>query len=394
MDKIELYVGKIKEHKITKFVMNPKFILAFTILITIILATHKYILSLHNNNLPPEIYMIYKQSLLDLIHMKDIYVPVYDDFLYSPTFPLMMYPFAFLHNYIGSLLWDIMNAVALFFATRVMFPTSDWKKLLLYGVVCVEAVVALQNFQVNSLAAALIVFTYAAFEKDKTFLAALCVAVGFFIKLYGLGFAILFLFYPNKKKFILYLVGLCILLFLLPLLVINFDFNHLIFLYKQWLGRLGTTLDTDPNIPGMLRTWFGVTSQTVYAAIAVVGLFISALPLLRVKQYKEPVFRLFYFASLMIWVIIFSSKAESQTYIVAMFGIGAWFLLQKPTKGMIIWFIVMFYFACLGSTDALPPYFRKKLYNPYGIQAITPTIMWVILVVTLLKDNFKGRKLE
>ena len=394
MEKLELFIGKIKDHKVTHFIMNPKFLLAFTIGMTIILATHKYFMSLHNNNLPPEIYMIYKQSFLDLIHMKDIYIPVYDDFLYSPTFPVIMMPFVFLHDYFGSLLWDIMNGVALFLATRVVFPTSDWKKLLLYAVVCVEAVVALQNFQVNALAAALMVFTYAAFEKDKTFLAALCVAVGFFIKLYGLGFAILFLFYPNKKKFILYLAGLCVILFLLPLLFINFDFNHLIFLYKQWLGRLGSTIDTEPNIPGILRTWFGVTSQTVYTVVAAVGLAVSALPLFRIKQFKEPVFRLLYFSCLLIWVIIFSSKAESQTYIIAMFGIGAWFILQKPTKGMIIWFIVMFYLTCLCSTDALPPPIRKKLYNPYGIQAIAPTIMWFIILKELLFENFKGRKLE
>jgi hypothetical protein len=395
MDKLELFIGKIKEHKVTHFVMNPKFLLIFTILMTIILATHKYILSMYyNNHLPPEIYMIYKQSLLDLIHMKDIFVPVYDDYLYSPTFPLLMFPFAFLHDYIGSLLWDIVNALALFFATRLIFPTSDWKKLLLYLIVCIEAVVALQNFQVNSLAAALMVFTYAAFERDKTFLAALCIAVGFFIKLYGLGFAILFLFYPNKKKFLVYLFSLCVILFLLPLVFINFDFNHLIFLYKQWLGRLGTTIDTEPNIPGLLRTWFGVTSHTVYAIIAALGLFITALPLLRRDQYKEPVFRLLYFSALMIWIIIFSSKSESQTYIIAMFGIGSWFILQKPTKGLIIWFIVMFYFACLGSTDALPPYIRGEFYNPYGLQAITPTVMWVLIMIDLFKKNFKGQTLE
>ena len=395
MKPLDLYFETVKEHKITKFVMQPKFLFWLTVIGTFIIASIKYYLSLeHNNGLPPEIYMIYRESFLGLIHMIDIYKPVYDDFLYSPTFPMFIAPFAILPTYLGAILWDIFNALSIFYATRLLFPTSDWKKLLLYMIVCLEAVVALQNFQVNAFAAALMVFTYAAFERDKTFLAALCIAVGFFIKLYGLGFAILFLFYPNKKKFLIYLASLCVFFFLLPLVAIKFDFNHLMYLYKQWFGRLDLTIDTEPNIPGILRTWFGITSHTVYALVAVIGLGINAIPLLRFKQYKEPVFRLLYFSSLIIWVIIFSSKAESQTYIVAMFGIACWFLLKKPSWKLLIWFAAMFYFACLGSTDALPPPIRKKFYNPYGIQAITPTIMWILMLIELIWHDFKGKKIE
>ena len=243
MDKIEIYIEKIKEHKLTSIITSVQFLVTFVILATIIIASLKYQASLTSRGRPPAIYMIYKQSFLDLIAIKNIYVSTYGDYLYSPTFPFIIIPFAILPNFIGALLWDIVSALALLFATRLL-PLSDWKKFLVFAVIVLEAVVALQNFQVNALAAALMIFTYAAFEKDKTFLAALLVAVGFFIKLYGLGFAVLFLFYPHKKKFLIYLASLCVILFLLPLLVMKFDFNHLVFLYHKWYAMLDHTEDT------------------------------------------------------------------------------------------------------------------------------------------------------
>lgn len=380
---VELLDKKKLKSSIIEILTSFNFLLGFTIVLTIAIATHKYLLALYNHHMPPEIYMIYKTAYLRLIAFQNIYTGNYDDYLYSPTFPFIIAPFSYLPNYLGALLWDLLNALSLLYAIMLL-PFTKNNKFIIFLIVALEALISLQNFQVNALVVALMIFTYLSLENEKPFWAALCVAVGFFIKLYGLGFAILFLFYPKKVKFLFSLGLLMVLFFVLPLFVTRFDINHFIFLYKQWIKILGTTLDTLPNFFGILRSWFGITSHKIYLMVQIITLAITAMPLLRIQQYKNRAFRILYFSLLLIWVIVFSNKAESQTFIVAMVGIAIWFIMQKRTLPLVILFIFIFTFSCLLTTDLCPHKIRVNYYNAYGIQAIPGIIMWIILSLQLM----------
>ena len=82
----------------------------------------------HYNN-----FLIFRQSFFHLIQHKDLYSAYsneyYDLYKYTHTFALLMFPFAYLPNLAGLILWNILNAVILFYAFR-KFPFANEKKQL------------------------------------------------------------------------------------------------------------------------------------------------------------------------------------------------------------------------------------------------------------------------
>lgn len=82
-----------------------------------------------------------------------------------------------------------------------------------------------------------------------------------FIKLFGIvGFALL-LFYPQKKKLVLYSVIWAILLFLIPLIII--DVNQ----YKLLASSFWNMISNDHakfygySVMGLLNSWFGFSGN-------------------------------------------------------------------------------------------------------------------------------------
>ena len=108
--------------KIIDTVLNYKFIF-YTYLVLVLLvtiqsyfggvATFNGLPYTHFNN-----YIIFKQSFFHLVYQKDLYAlypsEYWDYYKYSPTFALFMAPLAILPNFIGLLLWELINALPLF----------------------------------------------------------------------------------------------------------------------------------------------------------------------------------------------------------------------------------------------------------------------------------------
>lgn len=69
-------------------------------------------------------YVIFRRSWFHLINGTNLY-SVYPDeqwdfFKYSPTFALFMGSIAYLNDYIGLSLWNVLNGASLFFAIRML----------------------------------------------------------------------------------------------------------------------------------------------------------------------------------------------------------------------------------------------------------------------------------
>src|SRR5262249_29890035 len=159
-----------------------------------------------------------------------------------------------------------------------------------------------------------------------------------YIKIYGILACVLFLFYPQKMKFILYCVLWAAVLAFLPLLFVSFD--QLIFLYKSWYKIVAEDHATQYGVSllGLLHTWFNADPDKNILALA--GLLLLLLPLIRLKQYNESIFRLNFFASLLIWLIIFNQRAESSTYIIAIAGVAMWYFNSAKTK-LDTWLVII-----------------------------------------------------
>jgi len=337
----------------------------------------------HYNN-----FLIFKQSFFHLIQHKDLYTmypyEYYDLYKYTPTFSLLMAPFAYLPNLAGLILWNILNGVVLFYAFwKFPFPNGN-KKLFAVGFILIEALTSLMISESNCLMAGLIILAYIALENKNILAATFLIALSVFIKPFGLVAYSLFLFYPGKWKAFVYSLLWIVLFFALPLLVI--PFSELTAIYKSWLLMLKNDHDTSYglSVMGWLHTWFGINDK-YYSVL--LGMILLVLPLFRYKSFASVSFRQSFLASLLIWVIIFNHKAESPGFVIAISGVAIWFS-QSNTKLNTVLMILSFLFTIMSPTDLFPRFIRLNYFVPYCIKAVPCIIIWMKIIFELLTVNY------
>lgn len=328
----------------------------------------------HYNN-----YLVFKQSFFNLIAGKDLYVPypeiVWDYFKYSPTFALLMAPFAVLPDLTGLILWNLLNALVLFFAVKYLPGKEDKTKVFILWFITIELLTSIQNSQSNGLMAGLLVFSFVFFERRNVFLASLFIVLSFYIKLFGIVAAVLFLLYPDKLKFIAYSVFWTIVLGILPLLAVSPD--QLIFLYQSWANLLASdqAVSYGLSVMGILQSWFHLMPPKFL--ILGLGVTLLLLPFLNLRSYGNPQFRCLLLASLLIWVIIFNHKAESPTYIIAMSGVAIWYFTQPKRPVNLVLLLLALALTSLSPTDLFPRYLRDHFFSPYKLKALPVILVWL-----------------
>ena len=107
------------------------------------------------------------------------------------------------------------------------------------------------------------------------------------------------------------------------------------------------------------------------------------------RSYKSTFFQLYYLALCLISVTIFSSSAESSTYIIAVIGVALWFVLgDMKNKIAIALLVLTFIFTILSPTDLYPNYIQKHFFVQYALKALPCFLVWIGIVVKLLTHNF------
>lgn len=234
---------------------------------------------------------------------------------------------------------------------------------------------------------ALLLFTFNAFEKQKTHLAALFIVLTVFIKIFGAVAFILFLLYPNKLKFILWSALWALLLLVLPLVVVSPE--QLIFQYQSWWNMLQNdhSVSVGFSVIGWLKTWFNIEANKL--SVVLIGATLLMLPLLKTKLYNNELFRKLMLASVMIWVIIFNHKAESATFIIAVTGIAVWWFSIERNKFLLALVVLAFVFTCLSPTDLFPRSWRNDFVTPYVLKAVPCILIWCVMQFQLLTTKLK-----
>jgi hypothetical protein len=376
-----------------------RFILLIYCLVTVAVSIYNFSLSeisqkesgyTHYNN-----YLIFKQSYFHLIDGNDLYKPYpsdyFDLFKYSPTFALLFGSFAVLPNWLGLALWNILNALILFFGFKYLPIENKPKAWMLYFVL-LELLTSVQNSQSNGMIAGLLIMAMIFLERRNYLPATFLIIFSAYIKIFGLAALLLLVFYPNKLRLTLYTFGWVIIMGLLPVLIIPLE--TLIGHYAAWWDLLTNDYSASLgySVMGWLNSWFGFYPGKIL--LLGIGVVLLLLPLIRRKQFEILQFRLLFLASLLIWVVIFNHKAESPTYVIAMSGIAIWGFSANINLTKKILLIAAFILTSLTATDLFPPAMKGGFIEPYVIKAISSILIWFLITFELLFSSFGDSNLS
>ena len=339
-------------------------------------------------------YIIFKNSFDHLRDHQNLYVLYeeehWDLYKYSPTFSVMMAPFSALPDLPGLLLWNLVNALFLFFAlSKIEFPSFKLK-LLAHLFLLPEVFTSMQNSQSNLLIAGLMILGFVYIQKSEIRKACLCILVATFIKPFALCAFVVFIFFPGKLKMAGWSVLFTLLLLLLPLLII--PFSDLMWQYENWyaLLQMDHAASYGYSVQGWLNTWFGIEPSKMI--ILILGLLLLLLPLLKISMYQNVRFQLLTLASVLLWVILFNHKSESPTFIIAVSGIALWFFTKANMPRIdLILLVFAFLFTCLIATDLFPRFIRKEWAEPYVWKVVPCILVWVKINIDLWRSKPETR---
>jgi len=382
--------------RLLTFFSNPKIILGLYILLAVVISflnvskgsskvfagNQKY--TFYNN------YVIFKNAAFHIREGKDLYLLYpevqWDLYKYSPSFALAMMALAYMPDWLGLVLWNIVNVLLLFFGVRYFIKGPPHTLFMLWFMLN-ELYTSVLNSQSNPMVAGLLIAAFAFFEKDKVQWAALCIVLTFYIKVFGILAGLLFLFYPKKGQFVLWCAVWTILIGLLPLLITSPDL--LVFQYQNWLQLLADDHSGSfgYSFMGVLNSWFGLNSGK--DVLVLLGLSALILPFIFIKKYRDMQYRINWFAALLIWLVIFNHKAESPTFIIAFAGIALWLFTSAPKQAVILLGVLAFVFTSLAPTDLFPLAVRKSFFEPYAIKAVPCILIWIYLIFNLFRAGLK-----
>jgi hypothetical protein len=347
-------------------------------------------------------YLVFKGVFwhsIQHLNLYDYYPKEYHDvYLYGPSFSLVIAPFAWMNTYIGCFFWCMANAAFLLFAVKQL-PVNARKQQIILLIGVIEMMTSLHNVQFNPMLTAWIILSFTMVQKEKDFWAALFIAAGLIIKIYGVVGVAFFLFSRHKKSFVFSFIFWFAVLFCLPMLYTSPHF--IIESYNDWYDNLfeknaknaiaeANNFMQDISVLGMVRKIFNIQQlKNIYVTIP--AAIVYALPFLRWKQFSLKGFQLNYLALALIGVVIFSTSAESATYVIAMLGVAIWYI-EQPSQSVIVNILLIFALTVtsLSATDFFPEYWRTNFIRPYALKALPCFIIWCTLAYRLIFCNFSA----
>ena len=391
--------------KIKAFFKKPIFsdyrvLFGLWIILAVVAHLLKYWHERHNN------YLIFKYVYWHTIKGTSLYALSPTEFKdcnhYGPFFSMIIGPFAVLPDFIGMLLWLVVLTTMLYYAIRKL-PTTKRVQIFILWFAAHELLTALFMQQFNIATAAMIIATFTCVEKERDGWAAFWVVVGMFVKLYGVVGLIFFVFSRHKGKFLAYLLLWSAIVFAAPMLISSFDYQ--VSQYPEWLHALVVKNVSNSNLVGLTNiSLFGMVHRLTGDAgfsnlyLIIPGLILLVLPFMRVSQYKNADFRMAFLASVMLFVILFSTGSESSTYIVAIVGVVLWYAAVpwKRGKWCIALMVFVFLLTCMSGSDIVPKFIRKQYVQAYSLKALPCIIVWLRLIYEMCVKDYTAlnKKIE
>lgn len=319
-------------------------------------------------------FEIFRTSWLNLLAGRDLYGsnPPLDVFIYSPTFAVLFAPFALLPLWLGILLWNAVNAGALYWGLgRALEP--EWA-FAARAIVLVDTIGAMQNVQSNALVAGLMIMAFANLERRQEFRAAVAIGLGAVVKVFPLAAAAFAIFRPLRvPRFALYCCVVGLMLLALPLFFISPA--ALADQYRSW-NNLQAGHERGLSVMQHLRMWLG--GDWPSRPIQLMGVLILLAPLVQMPHWGSQRFRLLFLASTLMFCVLFNHAAESPSFVIAVAGVAIWFVLSR--RDTFAWAVlaIVFVGTTLSATDVVPAVLRQQFFVPYKIKTLPILLAWIV----------------
>ena len=317
------------------------------------------------------LYATYPEEYFDMNH-------------YGPLFSLVIAPFAVTPLFVGLLTW--LLALTGFLYVAVRWSQFTWRQQLFVFWFCAhELLTALFMQQFNIAVAAIILLSYYCIEREKDFWAAFFIVLGTLVKLYGIVGLAFFFFSRHKMRLVLSLLFWGAVLFAAPMLISSPE--YVLSQYQEWYVSLSEKnadnmfgSGTNISLLGLVRK---VSRCATYsdAWLILGGLVLFAIPYLRLPQYKNTAFRQTLLASVLMFVVLFSTGSESSGYITPLIGVAIWYTASpwQRSRWDIALLVFVFVLSSMSPSDLFPAYLRKQWVQPYALKALPVAIVWLKL---------------
>ncbi len=290
---------------------------------------------------------------------------------YGPLFSLIIAPFAILPEWAGMLLW-------LLFLSGWLFAAVYWsglrknQQVFIYWFCGFTLLTALFMQQFNIAIAAIILSSFFLIEKEHEGWAAFFIVLGALVKLYGIVGLAFFLFSRHKVRLVVWLAIWSVILFLAPMVISSPD--YIIGQYHEWftclVGKNTENIHSFAQNISLLGLVRRTTGNMDYSDLWLIvpGMLLFALPYLRRSQYRHLAFRETILASVMLFVILFSTGSESSGYIIALTGACIWYTAAPWGRGKwaVALMVFVFVLSGMGNCDLFPKHIRHDYIQAYA----------------------------
>ena len=323
-------------------------------------------------------FAIFRASFWNLISGRDLYVlrleQAHDLFKYSPTFALLFAPFAAPPFVVGLFLWNVVNALAIFFALRLLLPSD--KATVAQALVFLPMLRSMQSSQSNALVAALIIFAFISYERGWLWRGGIAVGLGAIIKIFPLAALSFALPRPDRVRAILISLVTTIVLLALPLVVVSP--HALVAQYQSWSALEKTETSLLGSSVMRLFGDFGLNwpawpIQLIGCAI-VLGVLIA-----RLRDWNDRTVRLQFLGLVMVFCVVFNHRSERQSAVIAICGMVIWYLASPRAAWRTSLVVIVYALVSLTGTVFIPDSIKRVLVHQ--VRFVIPlTVMWLVIL--------------
>ena len=312
---------------------------------------------------------------------------------YGPVFSLVIAPFALLPEWAGMLLW-LMGLTVWLYAAVYRSGLPRQRQVFIYWFCSMALLTALFMQQFNIAIAAIILSSFYLIEKEHDGWAAFFIVLGTFVKLYGIVGLAFFFFSKHKVRLIMWLAVWSVVLFCAPMVISSPD--YIIGQYREWIdcliGKNTENINSfaqNISLLGLVRRTTGCMTYSDLWLI-VPGMLLFALPYLRRSQYKNLAFRETILASVLLFVILFSTGSESSGYIIALLGACIWYIVVPWQRGRwaIALMVFVFILSGMGNSDLIPKAIRHDYIQTYALRALPVSLLWFSLCYEMCTKDY------